>query len=90
MCWTLNMSNRKLKDTIPLALNFPLTLMEKRSNRLIDDIFDGISTGGFVSKAIQSDDGTFIVAAAPIMDGDKVLTVFMYGYFFKRYSIPTN
>ncbi len=26
-------------------------------------------------KAIQSEDGTFIVSAAPIMDGDKVLTV---------------
>ncbi len=41
----------------------------------MDDIYDGNSTGGFVRKAIKSEDGTFIVAAAPIMDGEKVLSV---------------
>ena len=59
----------------PIGSEFSFDLYGNQVKQLIDDIYDGNSTGGFVPKAIQSEDGTFIVSAAPIMDGDKVLTV---------------
>ena len=59
----------------PISSEFSFDVYGKEVKQLIDAIYDGNSTGGFVSKAIRSEDGTFIVAAAPIMDGDKVLTV---------------
>ncbi len=59
----------------PIGSDFSFDRYGKEVKQLLDDIYDGNSTGGFVRKAIKSQDGTIIVAAAPIMDGDKVLTV---------------
>ena len=63
----------------PIGSEFSFDLYGNQVKQLIDDIYDGNSTGGFVPKAIQSEDGTFIVSAAPIMDGSRLIGVLSVG-----------
>ena len=59
--------------TIGSAVDF--SQYNSETQKLLDDICDGTSSGGFLTRAIEDENGSHIIAAAPIMDGDRVLTV---------------
>lgn len=62
-------------DAHAIGSSFSFDTYHKQVKQLLDDIYDGNSAGGFVQKAIPSENGSFIVAAVPVMAEDKVLTV---------------
>lgn len=59
--------------TIGSAVDF--SQYNSETQKLLDDICDGTRGGGFLTRAIEDEDGSHIIAAAPIMENNQVLTV---------------